>query len=105
MPTAASAPVTFTHSWSFVYLKSVGYMQFCLCEFRKTARTRSPPLARSLRARPLVKRLRDDFRPQAPAAHVDLERRADGGERRRDHRESNRLLQERGLLLARDGPH
>src|SRR3954463_7277588 len=83
MPTCACVPSTRTHSWSFVYFRSDGYMS-----------------APALLFRALVKRHRYDASRNPPATHVDL----DTGARHRAIRGNvghpDRLLPKRGLGSA-----
>src|SRR3954466_15674141 len=83
MPTCACAPSTRTHSWSFVYLRSDGYMS-----------------APALLFRALVKWRRHDARRHASAAHVDLDAGARHGDVRGDVSHPDRLLQKRSLRSA-----
>src|SRR3954454_13689929 len=85
MPTCACAPSTRTHSWSFVYFRSDGYM--------------SAP-APALLFRALVKRHRYDASRNPPAAHVDLDAGARHRAIRGDVGHPDRLLQKRGLGSA-----
>src|SRR6187551_3378814 len=83
MPMVASAPPPRTHSWSFVYFKSAGYIR---CSLRG----------------PLVERHRHDLRGHAAAADVDLEGLPGLRRRRRDVGHADRALEERRLRAAGD---
>src|SRR6266542_2615064 len=106
MPTCAWPPETRTHSWSFVYFRSDGYILLPLYGTEDPA-SRIPnwipdpdPASRSLRA--LVERHRYHLRARAAATHVDVELRAGRRAVRGQVGHADRFLQERGLRAARD---
>src|SRR5204863_3133884 len=90
MPTLATPPSIFTHSWSLVYFKSDGYM----CA---PGGPGGPALLL-----PLVKRHGDDHGLHPAAANLDLELGARGRAVGRKIRHADRLLQERCLRPAGD---
>src|SRR5947209_5997944 len=89
MPTVPVPPSARTHSWSLVYLRSVGYM---------SAPGRPEGLLLLL---PLIKRHRHDGGLHAAAAYVDLELGPRVGTIGGQIRHPDRFLQERRLGAAR----
>src|SRR6188768_499773 len=83
MPMVTSAPPPRTHSWSFVYFKSAGYIR---CSLRCA----------------LVERHRHDLGRHAAAADVDLEGLSRLRRRRGDVGHADRALEEWRLRAAGD---
>src|SRR6187397_3403126 len=84
MPTSAVSPEIRTHSWSFVYFRSVGYG------------------IGSALTRAFVERQGDDDRRGGAPADVHVHCRTGNRQRRRHVGHRNGLLQKRSMRAARD---
>src|SRR5690348_12486854 len=96
MPTSAVSPDRRTHSWSFVYFRSLGYAIVSPGRVLQT---------RGCVARPFVERQWYDRGRRGAAADVDVHACAGRGERRGHVRHCDRLLEKRSLGSARDAAH